>query len=466
MVLTPHWLEADVRGGKLVITTWANSDSGRERTVVYPVPHPQAAGLRESDCEQLIQANIHGHAHQVPGAIIVVANRAGHERAQLVIESISALRKAAPQAIEIPVPFSDAELKIRAELERETDVDFVEQPLKDVVIYFSEYHKIPLILAADKLAEASVSFTIPVTKTPRGISLRSALNLILKDLELAYTVRDQALVITTPEDAERLRTIAYQVRDLAEVQTGFPGIGSLGELIRATIAPDRWSHAMGAGPWYAGDDWLVIDQTDEVHEQVAALLATLRHMLAVEAHGPSQPIGPMRDMDRRIREALERPVKLDFDQMPLKDTVLYLSESLQVPILFSLKKLDEAAVSPDLPVTFHTSPIPARVALARFLKTAELDYVIRDEVLQITTTEDVESHLIARIYDTRTILEQMPGQQLRDFVRDNVQPDSWNYRGGGADIIRGLLVVSHTDRRHEEVERLVEKLTAEAAEAK
>src|SRR5205823_11644901 len=66
-----------------------------------------------------------------------------------------------------------------------------------------------------KLEEASVSPDTPVTKTLRGVTLRSALRLILKDLELTYVIRDEVLQITTPEDAEsQLITKVYPVGDL------------------------------------------------------------------------------------------------------------------------------------------------------------------------------------------------------------------------------------------------------------
>jgi hypothetical protein len=467
MVLAPVALEADVRGHSIVITAGANSNRHRPRTVVYPVPQPKPVVLRESDWQQLIWANIDGHAEAVPGAIIVVADAANQKRARLVIDTICALREPAPEAVAIPAPFGDTELMIRRELDRETNIDFVEQPFKDAVLYLSELHNIPLILAADKLEEASVSVSTPITKTLRGVSLRSALRLILKDLELTFAIRDQALVITTPEDAEsHERTVGYRVRDITQTPEGFSDVGSLGELIWSTIAPDRWGDGNGGGPRTAGDDWLVIDQTDEIHEQIAALLATLRQMLAVEGHFPSQPIGPTWDTERRIRAAIERPIELDVEDLPLKDVVLILGESLKVPILLSFKKLEEASISADTPVTFKTSSIPARSALEQLLKTAGLDFVIRDEVLQITTPEDSESQLVVRVYDTRAILARMDEGRLRGLIRTTIHPGPVITSPGNFDFCRGLLVVIETDRVHQEVERLVEDLTSARAEAK
>jgi hypothetical protein len=56
---------------------------------------------------------------------------------------------------------------------------------------------------------------VPVTRNLSGVSLRSALRLMLKDLELTYVIRDEVLLITTPEEAiAQLATRVYPVADL------------------------------------------------------------------------------------------------------------------------------------------------------------------------------------------------------------------------------------------------------------
>ena len=94
------------------------------------------------------------------------------------------------------------EATIRAALDETTSVDFVEMPLKDVVKFFADKHNIPIILDIGKLEEASISADTPVTKTVRSIKLRSALNLLLRDLELAYVVENGVLMITSKEEAQ------------------------------------------------------------------------------------------------------------------------------------------------------------------------------------------------------------------------------------------------------------------------
>ncbi|HMC10694.1 MAG TPA: hypothetical protein VKH44_05370, partial [Pirellulaceae bacterium] len=405
MVLVQQGLCTDLRDQKLVITTLENStERKRLRTVVYPLPQPEPRGLNETDWAQILDANIHGHVEAVPGAIIVVANAIEQRRTRLVIDTICGLRDNTPGRVVIPpAPLGAAEKRVLAALDAPASIDAVEMPLKDVVLYLVESHGVPLVLAADKLAEASVGIDTPITKSLQGISLRSLLALVLKDLELTFFARDGALLITTPEDAEsRLRTVAYPVHDLA----GGDGAGdpdSIMKLMTSCLDPGMWRTYGGPGLIHRVEDgWLVIEQTEEIHERVAAFLAVLRRMLAAPGRLGGQSIAPADEAGRRIREALDRPVELDFDNVPLKDAVKHLRKSLKIPIVLSLKKLEEASVSPDTPVTQKLAAGPAARQLETLLKELELDFVIRDEVLQITTPEDVESQLVTRIYDTRS----------------------------------------------------------------
>src|SRR5207248_6498552 len=55
----------------------------------------------------------------------------------------------------------------------------------------------------------------PITKVLKGVTLKSALKLILHDLGLAYIVRDEVLLITSKEEADTyLVTKVYPVGDL------------------------------------------------------------------------------------------------------------------------------------------------------------------------------------------------------------------------------------------------------------
>ncbi len=108
-----------------------------------------------------------------------------------------------------------AEKKIRKELEHETTMEFIETPLQDAVDYLKDLHQIEIQLDTKALEEAGIGSDTPVTRTLKGVSLRSALRLMLGAMELTYVIKDEVLLITTTDVASNeLVTKAYPVADL------------------------------------------------------------------------------------------------------------------------------------------------------------------------------------------------------------------------------------------------------------
>ena len=108
-----------------------------------------------------------------------------------------------------------AEKRIEEALRSPTQIEFVETPLSDVVDYLRDYHKIEIQLDKKALGDVNIGTDTPVSKTLRGISLKSALRLMLRELQLTYIIQDEVLLITTPEEADaRLVTKVYPVADL------------------------------------------------------------------------------------------------------------------------------------------------------------------------------------------------------------------------------------------------------------
>ena len=112
---------------------------------------------------------------------------------------------------------SPAEKKIEEALKQPTQIEFVETPLKDVVDYLKDLHHIEIQLDSAALKEAGVDESTPVTKNLKGISLRSALKLLLDELQLKYVIHNEVLLITSPAKAESdeyMTTKVYPVADL------------------------------------------------------------------------------------------------------------------------------------------------------------------------------------------------------------------------------------------------------------
>jgi tetratricopeptide (TPR) repeat protein len=95
------------------------------------------------------------------------------------------------------------------------NLNFTETPLRDVIAQLKDSQGIPIQLDMKALEDAGIDLDTPVTKDLSGISLRSALRLLLGDIDLTYLIKDEVLLITTKEKAgENLVIKVYPVADL------------------------------------------------------------------------------------------------------------------------------------------------------------------------------------------------------------------------------------------------------------
>ena len=129
---------------------------------------------------------------------------------------------------------SPAEKKIEEALKQPTQIEFVETPLKDVVDYLKDLHHIEIQLDSAALKELGIDESTPVTKNLKGTSLRSALKLLLDELQLKHVVHNEVLLITSQARAESEEFLVTKVYPVAELvlpikNAGFSGgFGSLG----------------------------------------------------------------------------------------------------------------------------------------------------------------------------------------------------------------------------------------------
>ena len=165
------------------------------------------------------------------------------------------IRRAKYKAVDLGKQGSSEE-RIFKELNNKATMEFIETPLKDAIQILKDTHGIPIELDVKKLEEAGVNIDTPVTKNLSGITLRSALRLLLNDLELTYVVRDEVLLITTPEEAEsQLITKVYPVGDLVVpigINSNMFGLGGVGGLNGAGGGGGGFGGGFGGGGMMGG----------------------------------------------------------------------------------------------------------------------------------------------------------------------------------------------------------------------
>lgn len=179
---------------------------------------------------------------------------------------------------------NEVENRILRELDSETTLEFVETPLIDVLAYLSDLHGLQCVLDIKALEAVGIGSETPITRNLKGISLRSALRLILTPLDLTYVIDDEVLQVTTPEQAtERTELRVYNVGPmLDEDQAAHDLAGTIAQV----LAQPQRNGPMNADPFSpaqptAHAKWqsisihgqlLIVRDTRAGHEALAELL--------------------------------------------------------------------------------------------------------------------------------------------------------------------------------------------------
>lgn len=378
---------------------------------------------------------------------------------------------------------SEWESRIQAALDAEGEWKFEDVPLIDVCEQLQEKLGIDVALDRKSLLDFLIDSATPVTLSLGGISNRSFLRLMLSELELTYTVRYGALWITTPEEAEaRLVTKVFPIGDLL-VRDGSrgdatPDYDSLIQAITSAISPDSWDQVGGPGAIEGIYESLVVSQTLDVHRQVEQLLTTYRAVIAADSKKDSvqQTVFMLGEQEASaaIRRALDKPVTAEFKDASLKDVVELISDKMAIPIVLDTRVFLDFGIDTSMPINGSFKETPLRFVLARILGELELTYIIRDEVLSITTPEESEAQLRVGLYPVRDLVQiaeasplDAPGANF-DFdslirtIWSIVAPDSWDQVGGPGAVEPLLpvpaLSISQTQDVLDEIAVLLTKL--------
>ncbi|HUT94053.1 MAG TPA: sigma-70 family RNA polymerase sigma factor [Thermoguttaceae bacterium] len=182
--------------------------------------------------------------------------------------------------------------------------------------------------------------------------------------------------------------------------------------------------------------------------------------------------GPSTSSTSRHRKAVEQigaALDKDFEAAPLQATssveqfAQVLREQLGVPVVVDRRALADVgiAIDTEIEVDLPEKGLAARSVLRLVFDQYDLEYVITDEVLLITTPEEAENRLETLVYSTREL--RIPAEELSQIITQTVAPESWDGVGGPG-TVRVLpeessgLVVSQTQRVHERIADLLEQL--------
>lgn len=277
------------------------------------------------------------------------------------------------------------------------------------------------------------------------------------------------------------------------------------ELARALprlVASDSWGPGGGSIQVLAGA--IVVRQKRDVQKRVEDFLAevlpgsvvTSAAAPLVAARLPSP--GPQLDWPKvvdtstapnhgRIEKALDKTCDVDFHEQPLTEAIEALGAQGRIQIWLDKKALEEGGISTDTPVTRSICSVSLRTAFRLVLGDLDLTYVVRDEVLRITSKTEAENMPVTKVYPVFDLIASVPSEirpaaspafhvvgmptnnwrssdfaSLIENITADIAPTTWGEVGGPGAIKgygnSGALVISQTNEVHEEIATYLQAL--------
>jgi len=356
-----------------------------------------------------------------------------------------------------------------ARLEQPARLEIVARPLGTVLKTLEDSLQVSIVPNHPALDAEGIMLDRPVTVRVERVTYKTALELLLKPLDLTFVDREGYILVTTQLDAAK--ALDHEFFPVADVARDRDEVASLEEMLQATVADNSWSDVGGSGSiWYdaPGKLWIV-SQTRAVHRQIAAWLDRLRHArrratrdLAFEPNresvSQSRPVGVLTKAD--VYTKLQQPVSFDFPGVALEKAIAALEKQCGLSFVVDQVALEEDGIAANTPVTLQLNQVPAGSALKLLLRELDLTYLVADGYALITSPLQADNSLELEFYpigDLARTPEQV--EAIADLIERTIQRDSWSRVGGRAKLQRDyaapVLLITQTQAAHERIAELL-----------
>jgi hypothetical protein len=174
------------------------------------------------------------------------------------------------------------------------------------------------------------------------------------------------------------------------------------------------------------------------------------------------------EKEKAILKALDTPIQVDFDKHPFEDVLDYLRKATGLTITVDQRAMAEVGASYKSEITLKLRAT-TRTILKRMLGDLGMAYVIKDEIIQITSAERAKEMTTARTYyigdlaaavDIRLgvigskLLMIQSVNQLISTITQTVEPRSWQVNNPDAvgtitfDPVTMTLIIKQTAEIH------------------
>jgi mRNA-degrading endonuclease YafQ of YafQ-DinJ toxin-antitoxin module len=329
-------------------------------------------------------------------------------------------------------------------------VSFQETSLKDVVAWLQNEQKLSTVLDTHALSDEGLLISEPITDRLQEAPLYLLLDR-LRSVGLGWYVDDGLLQLTTLSAAdEQMSTLSYNLGDLFDA--GFESFDLLESVTQATSG--RWEDVDGTGgEMVLLGDVLFVRHTHTVHREVMGLFAAIRkHGRRTLTNDPPQHAA--------LREILLKPISVDFQSVPLVTALGELGQLSGADLRIDREGLKDVGVRERTPVSLKMTDQKLVTVLRVLLSEHQLDWVLRDGVLQITSADVADESLKAAVYDVRDLCQdQAESLALQAAIQSQTRAH-WRDSDGTGGTLRfarpGVMIVFQSERTHDEVLQLLE----------
>jgi hypothetical protein len=380
--------------------------------------------------------------------------------------------------------------KIDELLESPNDFYFKETPLRKVVEVLSQKLRIPVEIDAKALAEMEIKDDVLVTKRTPRLRTRVAVDLLVEDIRMTFALRNEVLLLTSYSSYWTDGTTHYfEITDL--VRASDPDVekqntDALAALLRSSYTLEY--------PWGGGDESQKIVPVAIGNSRFLAITTVLdwqRHIrdLLVHLHSLQHPPRPtaarktpatalQRDANYserpfpKVREALEKPIALDFKEMTLDKIAKDIERRSGIPVVVHWDKLESEEITPTQTFTVAVAETTLREALDRMAAELNIVWGIHDGAFSITTQDRYDAETEKRVYDVHDLpaFRRPDGKPTPDFaqlklaITQSIRRQSWEDSGSSGTIYEfdsggvQVLVVDQSYEVHERILSFLENM--------
>lgn len=209
---------------------------------------------------------------------------------------------------------------------------------------------------------------------------------------------------------------------------------------------------------------------------LVAFLALMPY--AVSAQETTKPIpvylpAPT-DAERELLSLFDQRTELAFADVPIRDVMEFVRDKHKANIVLDAFELHEAGIDESTPITIELSGITLRTAFRLILEPLGLTWIIRDEVILITTQSKIDTELFTRIYPVADLAESAEELEVLAHTIEQGTNGRWitllpvtvppQVGGTISEVPRvHSLVVKQSQPVHEEIVELLTQLRAAQA---